>query len=171
MHAQREGAHVCARACTKREMKRERKKEGGCTKVKEEREGGGVCTCVCIYIYVHKEKDKEREKKRGGTCESKRGESGAAVVPFHLGVFFVGIKVHDGASNPSPVTRQHVALGKCPSRGGVWVIVEPCRFATCFILLRKRSSLHHVYTGKERCHTKKRYKDPSERTFGSFPRP
>ena len=76
--------------------------------------------------------------------------------PFHLGVFFVGTKVRDGASNPVPVTRQHAGLGKCPSRGGFWAIVEPCRFATHLVLLRKRSSLHHINTGKGRCHTKKK---------------
>jgi hypothetical protein len=115
----------------------------------------------------------ERKKKRGGTCESKRGESGTAVVPFHLGVFFVGTKVHDGACNPGPVTvtRQHVGLGKCPSRGGAWAIVEPCRFATHFTLLRKRSSLHNVYTGEERRHTKKKMQRPIRKDIRIFPPP
>jgi hypothetical protein len=47
----------------KKKIKRERKREGGCTKVKEEREGGG--THVRARACMKKKMKREREKERG----------------------------------------------------------------------------------------------------------
>jgi hypothetical protein len=114
---------------------------------------------------------REREKERGDVRKQKGRERDRrrSISPWRV---FVGSKVHDGACNPGPVTRQHVGLGKCPSRG------EGSGPLSNLVALQRTSSFFAnapVFTmstqGRKDVTQKRRCKDQSERMFGSFPRP